>query len=179
MVRRPSVTPSPWPRRGEGRQLSKVEDKDGVKVVVRNRRATFLYEILDRIEVGIVLVGTEVKSLRSGKISLADAYAALHGQELFLHNLHIGAYDKASADAHDPLRRRKLLLHRREIRRLMVKIQERGLTLVPLQIYFRQGRAKVELGLVRGKKKYDKREAIAKRDLKRDLERARGRGERE
>ena len=142
-------------------------------MVARNRRATFLYEILDRLEAGLVLRGSEVKSLRAGKVSLADAYAAPHGQEFFLHNLRIPPYDKATIDPPDPTRRRKLLLHKQQIRRLLGKVKERGLTLIPLQIYFRGGFAKVELGLARGKHKFDKREALAKKDLRRDLDRAR------
>ncbi|MBD3235844.1 MAG: SsrA-binding protein SmpB [Candidatus Eisenbacteria bacterium] len=151
------------------------EKKDAeVRVVARNRRATYLYEILDRIEAGLVLQGSEVKSLRAGKVSLADAYAAPRGEEFFLHNLRIPPYDKASIDPPDPVRRRKLLLQKRQIRKLLGKVKERGLTLIPLRIYFRDGYAKVELGLARGKRKFDKRQAIAKKDLQRDIERARG-----
>lgn len=146
-----------------------------VRVVVRNRRARYLYEILETIEAGLVLRGSEVKSLRAGRVSMSDAYAAPDEGEVFLVNLHIPAYDKATVDVPDPRRRRKLLLHRRQIQRLEGKIRERGLTLIPIQIYFRGGVAKVELGLARGKRKYDKREAIAKRDLQRDLERTRAR----
>ncbi len=148
------------------------EDKD-VKVVVRNRKATHQYEILDRFEAGIVLQGSEVKSLRAGKVSLSDAYAAPRDGEYYLLNLHIAAYDKATIDPPDPLRVRKLLLHKRQIRRLMARVHERGLTVIPLQIHFRAGIAKVEMAVARGKKKYDKREAIAKRDAQRDLDRMR------
>jgi SsrA-binding protein len=148
-----------------------------VRVIARNRRATFLYEILETIEAGLALVGSEVKSLRAGKVSLTDAYALPQGSEIYLHNLHIAAYEKATITPHDPLRRRKLLLHRRQILRLAGKIRERGLTLIPLQVYFRGSVAKVELALARGKRKFDKREAIAKKDLRRDMERLRaGRG---
>ncbi len=150
-----------------------------IRVIVRNRRATFTYEILEKIEAGLVLRGSEVKSLRAGKVSLSDAYATEDGGEIFLLNLHIAPYDKATCEAHDPLRRRKLLLHRRQIQKLLGKIRERGLTLIPLQIYFREGTAKVEIGLARGRRKYDKREAIAKKDLRRDLERAGARQRRE
>ena len=159
--------------RVEERPVPKKPTQDpDVQVVVRNRKATYLYEIMDRFEAGLVLQGSEVKSLRAGKVSLSDSYANARGEELFLLNLHIAAYDKASVDPHEPLRPRKLLMHRRQIRRLLVRVKEQGLTLIPLQIYFRGGYAKVELGLARGKRKYDKRAAIAKRDAKRDLERA-------
>ncbi len=157
----------------------KKTDSDDLKVVVRNRRAHHDYEILDRFEAGLVLQGSEVKSLRAGKASLADAYAAPQGSEYFLLNLHIAAYEKASIDPHNPLRPRKLLLHKNQIRRLLTRTQERGLTLIPLQIYFRGHLAKVELALARGKRKYDKREAIAKREADRDLERLRSARERD
>jgi SsrA-binding protein len=149
-------------------------DKDeDIHVVARNRRATFLYEIIERIEAGLALVGSEVKSVRAGKVTLSDSYATPKGRELYLMNAHIASYDKASIDGHDPLRPRKLLLHRRQIERLIAKVSERGLTLVPLQIYFRGSVAKVELGLGRGKHKYDKRRTMAERDGKREIERAR------
>jgi SsrA-binding protein len=160
-------------RAGRTAKLARDVEKDEVRVIARNRKASFLYEIIDKMEAGIALLGSEVKSLRSGKVTLTEAYAAPHGQELFLHNLHIPPYSQATIETHDPLRRRKLLMHRRQIRRLLGKVQERGLTLVPLQIYFRGGHAKIELALVRGKHKFDKREAIAKRDARRDLDRAR------
>ncbi|MFH1143392.1 MAG: SsrA-binding protein SmpB [Candidatus Eisenbacteria bacterium] len=154
------------------------KEQEGIQVVVRNRRATYLYEILERIEAGIALVGSEVKSIRAGKVSLSDAYAAPKDGEIVLINLNIAAYEKATVDRHEPLRPRTLLLHRRQIQRLMGKIKERGLTLIPLQIYFKDGRAKVELGLAKGKHKYDKRESIAKKDLRRDMERIAARMER-
>ncbi|MBM3317573.1 MAG: SsrA-binding protein SmpB [Candidatus Eisenbacteria bacterium] len=149
-----------------------------VRVVVRNRRATHQYEILERFEAGLVLVGSEVKSVRAGKVNLSDAYAAVRDRELYLLNLHISAYDKATVDAHEPLRPRKLLLHRRQILRLIGKVSERGLTLVPLQIHFRAGIAKVELGLARGKQRFDKRAALAERDSKREMEREKARARR-
>lgn len=148
-------------------------------MVARNRRATHEYEILERFEAGLVLIGSEVKSLRAGKVNLSDAYAAPRGQELFLLNLHISPYDKASLDAHVPLRPRKLLMHRRQIVRLIVRVNERGLTLVPLQIYFRGGVAKVELGLGRGKHKFDKRAALAERDSKREIARVKAQMDRD
>ena len=148
------------------------KDRDAIQVVARNRRATYLYEILERIEAGIALAGSEVKSLRAGKASLSDAYATPRDREVFLLNMNIAAYEKASIEKHDPLRPRKLLLHRKQIERLLGKVKERGLTLIPLQVYFKGGVAKVELGLARGKAKFDKRESIARKDLRRDLERA-------
>lgn len=157
----------------------KKPDSDGIQVVVRNRKARYLYEILDSFEAGLALRGSEVKSLRAGKVSLSDAYATARGQEYYLVNLHISAYDKASIDLPEPLRPRKLLLHKRQIRRLLGRVQERGLTLIPLQIYFRGGYAKVEIAVARGKRKFDKRESIAKRDAKRDLDRLRAARERE
>jgi SsrA-binding protein len=161
--------------------VPKAESKtdEAIRVVARNRRASFLYEILETIEAGLALVGSEVKSVRAGKVTLTDAYAAPEGNEIFLFNLHIAVYEKSTIERPDPIRRRKLLLHRRQILRLAGKIRERGLTLIPVQVYFKGGRAKVELALARGKRKYDKREAIAKKDLRRDLERLHARRERE
>lgn len=144
---------------------------DGRKVVCKNRRAWHEYEILETVEAGMVLVGTEVKSLREGRVNLKDSYAKVEGEEVFLVDAHISPYSHGNIMNHDPLRRRKLLLHKKEIRRLGGKVQERGLTLIPLQIYFEGGRAKVELGLAKGKRLYDKRAAIKKRDERRDLQR--------
>ncbi len=147
------------------------------KVIASNRKARYEYEILDTFEAGMVLLGPEVKSLRAGKASLGDAYAEIRRGELYLLNAHIGAYDQAGRANAPPLRERKLLLHRSEISRLAGRVAERGLTLVPLQLYFKDGRAKVELALARGKRRYDKRQAIRKRESDRDLKRImRGRG---
>jgi len=147
------------------------------KVIASNRKARYEYEILDTFEAGMVLLGPEVKSLRAGKASLGDAYAEIRRGELYLLNAHIGAYDQAGRANAPPLRVRKLLLHRSEISRLAGRVAERGLTLVPLQLYFKNGRAKVELALARGKRRYDKRQAIRKRESDRDLKRImRGRG---
>ncbi len=147
------------------------------KVIARNRKARFEYEILDTFEAGMVLLGPEVKSLRAGKASLGDAYAEIRRGELYLLNAHIGAYDQAGRANAPPLRERKLLLHRSEISRLAGRVAERGLTLIPLRLYFLNGRAKVELALARGKRRYDKRQAIRERENERDLQRAmRGRG---
>ena len=144
---------------------------DGTKLVAQNRKARYDYEILDSFETGIVLVGTEVKALRAGKATMKDSFATVEQGELYLYNLHIGAYEPANRFNHEPERRRKLLMHRGEIRRLLGRSQQRGLTLVPLKIYFKRGRAKVELALARGKRLHDKRRAIASRDAQRDVER--------
>jgi SsrA-binding protein len=152
---------------------------DANKPIASNRRALHDYEVLERVEAGVVLLGPEVKSLRAGKASLTDAYAMVRRGEAFLENLHISPYPQAGRDNPDPKRERKLLLHRKEIERLAGRVAERGLTLVPLSLYFREGRVKVELALARGKRQYDKRAAIRERETDRELERAtrqRGRG---
>jgi SsrA-binding protein len=144
-----------------------------MKIVCTNRKARRDYEILETMEAGMVLWGTEVKSLRKGGAHLKDAYASVEREELFLHNAHIAPYAMGNRFNHEPLRTRKLLMHAREIRRLLGKIQEKGLTLVPLKLYFNDaGRVKVELGLARGRRAYDKRHEIAERDAKRDMQRA-------
>ena len=140
--------------------------------VAVNRRARHDYFIEESVEAGVVLTGSEVKSLRAGKAQLKDSYGRITRGEVFLFNAHISEYTPASRFGHDPRRTRKLLLHRKEIERLIGKVKEKGLTLVPLRIYFRHGRAKVELGLGRGKKTYDKRESIKERETKREVERA-------
>lgn len=144
----------------------------GVKIVATNKKAKRDYFIDDIFEAGMALEGTEVKSLREGRVNLKDAYARIKNGEVYLIGAHISPYAFGTHRNHDPERERKLLLHRREIRRLYGKTQEKGLTLVPLAIYFKDGRAKLELGLGRGKAKYDKREAIKKKQEQRDLERA-------
>jgi SsrA-binding protein len=141
-------------------------------IIATNRRALHDYEVLDTFEAGIVLLGPEVKSLRAGKANLADAYAVVRRGEVFLHNCHISPYAPATRDNPDPRRERKLLLHRTEIARLEGKVKERGRTLVPLSLYFKDGRAKVELALARGKAQYDKRQSIRKREDERDTQRA-------
>ncbi len=144
-----------------------------MKIVTSNRRAYREYEILEKMEAGIVLQGTEVKSLRSGKASLQDSYARIEDNELFLHNMHISIYEAANRYNHPEKRRRKLLMRRQEINWLESKIERRGLTLIPLQVYFSdKGLVKIQLGLARGKKMYDRRQDIAKRDAKRDVQRA-------
>jgi SsrA-binding protein len=142
------------------------------QIIASNRRARYEYEILDTWEAGMVLVGPEVKSLRAGNANLSDSYAMTRRGELWLLNLHISPYKQAGRDNPDPRRERKLLLHRREIEKLDSQINERGLTLVPLSLYFMNGRAKVEIGLARGKKRYDKRESIKRREQDREIARA-------
>ena len=141
-------------------------------VIVRNRKARHDYEVLDRYESGIVLRGTEVKSLRNGQANLKDSFATVDRGEVFLHNVHISHYEGGNNFNHETERSRKLLLHRSEIRRLIGKIQQQGLTIVPLTIYFKGSRAKVELGIVRGKKQFDKRQTIARRQADREVQRA-------
>src|ERR671923_587317 len=142
------------------------------KVIVDNRRARHEYQLLERLEAGVVLTGTEVKSLRDGRASLAQAYAEVRDGELWLVGLHISPYEQGSIAAHDPDRPRKLLAHRREIDSLYGKVREKGLTLVPTRMYFRDGRVKVELAVARGKELRDKRRDIAKREADRAIERA-------
>src|SRR5437763_3511013 len=142
---------------------------DGVKIVCRNKRATFDYEIIDRLECGIVLCGTEVKSLRDGIANLEDAYAKIEGREVWLIGAEIPEYAMGNRLNHKPKRSRKLLLHRREIARFADKATQRGFTLVPLRLYFKDGRAKVELAVARGKQAHDKREAKKKQDAEREI----------
>jgi SsrA-binding protein len=144
----------------------------GEKLVLDNRRARHDFQLLDRFEAGIQLTGTEVKSLREGRVEAKRAFADIRGGEVWLVGIHIAPYEQAAIDAHDPDRDRKLLLHRREIASLTGKVRERGFTLVPTRIYFKDGRAKVELALARGKDTVDKRRDIAKRDADRQIERA-------
>ncbi len=144
----------------------------GTKVVASNRRARYDYEILQEIEAGIALVGTEVKSLREGKIQLKDSYARMEGGELWLVGVHISPYSQADGfGGHEPERPRKLLLHRDEIDELGGRVARQSLTLVPLSVYFKDGRAKVELGLGRGRRQHDKRAAMAERDANREIDR--------
>ena len=140
--------------------------------IASNRRARHEYEILDTLEAGIALRGPEVKSLRAGRANLSDAYAIVRGGVVFLRNLHISPYQQAGRENPDPTRDRKLLLHRQEIERLRSKVTERGLTLIPLALYWKGGRAKVDLAVVRGRRRYDKREAIRRREQDREVRRA-------
>lgn len=147
----------------------------GRKVIASNRKARHDYTVLDTWEAGLVLTGTEVKSLRAGRASLVDGFALVDGGEVYLHGVHIPEYVAGTWTNHAPRRVRKLLLHRAEIEKLIGKIKEGGLTLVPLSLYFSDGRAKVELALARGKKAWDKRQDLAKRDANREIARAYGR----
>jgi SsrA-binding protein len=144
---------------------------DHVKIICKNRKAHFNFEIDETFEAGIALLGSEVKSLRNGKANLSDSYGKFIGGEVFLVDANISPYEQANRANHDPLRDRKLLLHKREIRKLYGKVSERGFSLVPLKLYFKNGKVKVEMALARGKKLYDKREAIKKKDQRRELER--------
>jgi SsrA-binding protein len=143
-----------------------------IKVVATNRKAYHQYQFHDTYEAGLVLMGSEIKSIRAGRVSLQEGFVLFEGGEAWLVNVHIAQYDPASRQNHEPRRRRKLLLHRREIDRLQSHAQEKGYTVVPTKLYLKDGRAKVEIGLARGKKLYDKRQTIAKRDAKRQVERA-------
>ncbi len=143
----------------------------GAKLVAKNRKALFDYEVLEDVEAGLVLRGTEVKSLRDGKLQFRDGYAHISDGEAWLEHVHIAEYSHGNVHNHEPVRPRKLLMNRREIDRLQARVQERGLTLVPLEVYFKQGRAKVRLGLCRGKAKHDKRASIRDRDVARSIAR--------
>ncbi len=145
--------------------------QDGVKLIAQNKKARYDYEILSTHEAGLVLVGTEIKSIREGRIQLKDGFARIEGNEAFLHEVYIAPYSNAGPFNHEPTRPRKLLLHKREIRRLYGKVQEKGLSLIPLRVYLKNSRAKVELGLGKGKRKYEKREAIKRKDAKREIQR--------
>jgi len=145
--------------------------KEPIKVVAENRKARHDYFIDETYEAGIALAGTEVKSLRAGKASLRDSYAEVINGEVFVHNMHISPYEKGNRFNRDPKRPRKLLLHKQEIRRLLGQTTQKGYTLIPLRIYFKRGKAKVEIALARGKRLYDKREDIARRDAQREIAR--------
>jgi len=155
--------------------------QESIKVIAENRRARHDYHILDSFEAGIALTGTEVKSLRAGRVNLRDSYGFIKDGELFLENAHISPYEQGNRYNADPLRSRKLLMHKRQIQRLFGQVKQEGLTLIPLKLYFTRGKVKVDLALCKGKRLYDKREATATRDAKREMERAqrgRDRGER-
>ena len=143
------------------------------KLICQNKKARYNYSIEDTYEAGIALVGTEVKSLREGRANLGDSYGKIENGEIFLVDAHISPYNFGNRFNHDPLRTRKLLLQRKEIRRLIGKVQERGFTLIPLRLYFSNGKAKVELGLGKGKKLFDKRETLKKKTMEREMERGR------
>lgn len=142
-----------------------------MEIVSTNKKARFNYEIIEKIEAGISLRGTEVKSIRNKNVSIGESYAQIKGNEVFLHNLHISPYEQGNRENHDPIRVRKLLLHKQEIRKLVSKIQLKGLALVPLSIYLRKGKIKVELAVGRGKRLVDKRETIKKKTIQREIDR--------
>jgi len=143
----------------------------GIKVIAENRKARHDYFVEDSYEAGIILTGTEIKSIRAGRVNLKDSYAEIVDGEVWLNQMHISPYEQGNRFNHEPLRKRKLLLHRSEIARLAGKVQQQGMTLIPLKIYIKNGLAKIELGLCKGKKIYDKRQDIASRDAKRQMER--------
>ncbi len=150
---------------------AKSAPRDGKQLIAVNRRARHEYEILDTVEAGLVLTGTEIKSLRAGKVQIQEAYARVEDGEVWLYGMHIAPYEQGGRFNVEPTRRRKLLLHRAEINRLVGRVQERGLTLIPLSVYLRNGFAKVELAVARGRKLYDRRQAIAEREARREVER--------
>jgi SsrA-binding protein len=153
-------------------KTSKKKEPSDIKPIARNRKARHEFLIVETFEAGIALQGTEVKSIRDGNVSLGESYARIQDDELVLLGAHIDVYHAGSFANHDPIRPRKLLMHKREIRRIASKLAEKGLTLVPLSIYFKRNLAKVELGLARGKRHYDKRESLKKRDAERSMRRA-------
>lgn len=153
---------------------SGLPNKDGISIISEHRRAKFDFEIDDTLEAGLQLMGSEVKALRNGEANLNDAYGSNEKNEMYLCNAHIGAYKPAAMFAHLPTRKRKLLMHREEIEKWGAKVRERGYSIVPLMLYFKNGRAKVKLGLGRGRKKGDRRATIKERDSKREMDRAKG-----
>ena len=164
-----------WPaasRAASLRPMPKPDEKTEIETIARNRRARHDYAIIDTFEAGLVLTGSEVKSLRDGKANLSDAYGIVRNGEIFIINLHISVYERASYNNHEPTRTRKLLLHKREIGRLIGAIERQGLTLIPLELYFKRGIAKVAIALGKGKKQHDKREDAKARDADREIARA-------
>lgn len=143
-----------------------------MEIIARNRKAHFEYEVIEKIEAGIALTGTEVKSIRNRDVSINESFAHLDNSEIFLYNMHIGEYKQGNRQNHDPKRIRKLLLHKREINKIAGKIKQKGYTMVPLSLYIKEGLVKVELALVRGKSKVDKREDLKKRAVEREIQRA-------
>ncbi|MHB1545417.1 MAG: SsrA-binding protein SmpB [bacterium] len=152
--------------------MSNQTESHKIKIIADNRKASFLYEIIEKYEAGISLYGPEIKSIKSGKVNLSDGYVVIKNGEAFLLNVHISPYEKATRENKDPLRTRVLLLHKHEILRLLGKIKEKNLTVVPLKMYLKTGRAKIEIALVKGKKLYDKRNSIKEKENKREVERA-------
>lgn len=144
---------------------------EGIKVISDNRKAYHEYFVEEKLEAGIILTGTEIKSIRNGRVNLKDSYARIENGEVWLYQMHISPYEQGNRFNHDPLRNRKLLLNRSEITKLIGKVHQQGLTLIPTKLYLKRGMAKIELGICRGKKNYDKRQDIAERDAKREIER--------
>ena len=155
--------------------MSKKTGAPGRKIVSKNRKAYHDYLILDTYEAGIALTGSEIKSVRANQVSLRDGYALIRDGEVWLENVHIAPYNQANRENHEPRRSRKLLLHRREINRLTGKLREKGFTLIPLSMYLKNSRAKIELGLARGKRRYDKRVALKEKEARRQIDRSMGR----
>ena len=155
--------------------MARTSEQAGIKIIAKNRRAFHEYEIFDTWEAGLVLLGTEVKALRNGRVSLGDAYGEIREGEAWMLKMHIGPYEMANRENHEPFRRRKMLLSRREIRKIRPKVEEQGLTLVPLKVYFKKGLVKIEIGLGRGKKLHDKRDSKAKKDMERRIAKEIGR----
>lgn len=147
------------------------KDQEHIKIVAQNRKARHDYTIEEEMEAGMVLLGTEVKSLRAGAANLKDSYGKIQNGELFVYQMHISPYPFAHYDNHDPLRTRKLLLHQSELKRLDAKMKNKGLSIIPLKVYFKHGKAKLSIGLCRGKRQYDKREAIKSREMDREMDR--------
>lgn len=150
----------------------KISKMDNIKVVATNRKARHDYFLLETFEAGICLQGSEIKSIRAGQISIKEAYVKVDGEQAWLINAHISPYDPASRENHDPTRDRKLLLHKKEIRTLWDEVRQKGVTVIPIKVYLKRGKAKVEISIVKGKRHYDKRQAIAKRDAQREIERS-------
>lgn len=155
--------------------MTRKSEPAGIKIIAKNRRARHEYEIFDTWEAGLVLLGTEVKALRNGRVNLGDSYGEIREGEAWIVKMHIGPYEMGNRENHDPFRRRKMLLTRREIRKIRPKVEEQGLTLVPLKVYFKKGLVKIQIGLGRGKKLHDKRDAKAKKDIERRIAKEIGR----
>lgn len=157
--------------------MSRKGEPDGIKIIAKNRKAFHEFLIIDQWEAGLVLLGTEVKALRNGRVSLGDSYGEIRQGEAWLMKMHIGPYEMGNRENHEPFRKRKMLLSKREIRKIRPKLEEQGLTLVPLKIYFKKGLVKIEIGLGRGKKIHDKRDSKAKQDVERRMSKELGRRE--
>lgn len=157
--------------------MARKEDSSGIKIIAKNRKAWHEFEILDTWEAGLVLLGTEVKALRNGRVSLGDSYGEIRKGEAWLQKMHIGPYEMGNRENHEPFRPRKLLLNKRELRKLRPKLEVQGLTLIPLKIYWKKGMVKIEMGLGKGKKVHDKRDSKAKKDVDRRMAKELGRRE--